>query len=203
MLTGVILAGGQNRRMGGKVKALLPIDGKMLIHYQIDEMKKICSEIIVVVNDPKPFLRVLDPSIKIITDYIAGKGPLSGMHAALSLAKYNTLWIVASDMPFISHEAALFMWEKKSDFDAVIPHLHGKLHPLHGIYDKNCLKPITNMLNKGEYRLSELTQRINCNIIHDQDLEPEIDKKFVINMNTPDDYESVVSFITASMNDAK
>lgn len=67
MLTGIILAGGDHQRMEGENKALLPIYGELLIQRQIREMESICDEIIIVTNDPKPFLRVVDVSVRIIT----------------------------------------------------------------------------------------------------------------------------------------
>ena len=52
MLTGAILAGGDNRRMNGEAKALLTFGAEKLIQRQIRQMREICSEMIVVTNHP-------------------------------------------------------------------------------------------------------------------------------------------------------
>ena len=58
MLTGVILAGGQNKRMDGQNKALLSFSNERLIERQIRIMQESCEEIIVVTNDP-PYIAYL------------------------------------------------------------------------------------------------------------------------------------------------
>src|SRR5690242_19745844 len=96
-LTGVILAGGKNGRMGGSHKALLPFRNEKLVHRQIRILKEICKEIIVVTNEPRTFLPIIDSGVRIITDFYENKGPLGGMHAALSLASHTNVWMVGCD----------------------------------------------------------------------------------------------------------
>jgi len=196
LLTGVILAGGQNRRMGGRLKALLPFLNQTLIERQITTMKEICSEIIVVANDPKPLLPLLDRSVRMITDFYPGQGPLSGMHAALSLAKQEHSWIVACGMPFLSANAAQFMWDRlqqRSDLEAVIPFFGGKYHPLHGIYRKHCSLKIGECLRNGKKRVGDFLMDIQLETwdeldFHKQGIAPD----FVANINTPEQYEETL-----------
>lgn len=191
MITGAILAGGENRRMDGKVKALLPFSGQLMIERQITFMRMMCEEIIVVTNQPNLFLPVLDRSIRIITDYFPSKGPLSGMHAALSLARNQDVWVVGCDMPFLSPQAAQYMWEMKKGMkcDAVIPVIDGKTHPLHGIYHKNCADAVSALLLAGEYRISEMLRMIYWHEAPESFfLEKGIDLNFVTSVNTHDDY---------------
>jgi molybdopterin-guanine dinucleotide biosynthesis protein A len=195
MLTGVILAGGQNRRMGGQNKALLSFSNEKLIQRQIRIMRNICDEIILVTNDPRSFLPLLGNSIRIITDYVAGKGPLGGMHAAFTLSKYPDLWVLGCDMPFISYNAADMMWRCKKELkrDAVVPFISGRLHPLHGIYDKNCLAPITSMLELHQYRMEDLFNAIRYEPVGETFfLEQESDFRFLMNINTPEEYRQAV-----------
>lgn len=195
MITGAILAGGQNRRMEGKMKALLPFSGELLIERQIAQMKTVCEEMIVVTNQPSLFLPVLDRSIRIITDYFPSKGPLSGMHAALSLARYPDVWVVGCDMPFVSAEAAQVMWEMKkaAKCDAVVPVIDGKTHPLHGIYSKNCADAISALLLSGEYRVMEMLRMIYWQEAADPDFtEKGIDLNFVTNVNNPEEYDKAL-----------
>lgn len=206
MITGAILAGGENRRMEGKMKALLPFGGQLLIERQIEQMQKVCDEIIVVTNQPSLFLPVLDKKIRIITDYFPSKGPLSGMHAALSLARHTDVWIVGCDMPFLSPEAATFMWEMKKGIrcDAVVPVMEGRTHPLHGIYSKSCADAISALLLAGEYRVMEMLRMIYWHEAPESFfLEKGMGCSFVTNMNNPTDYEAALAEadISSSRND--
>jgi molybdopterin-guanine dinucleotide biosynthesis protein A len=196
MLTGVILAGGDHGRMGGENKALLPIYGELLIQRQIREMESICEEIIIVTNDPKPFLRVVDVSIRIITDFIRGKGPMGGLHAGLSFAEHEEAWVVGCDMPSISAQAARFMREFKEEFklEAVVPRIGGQLEMLHGIYHTSIANKILSMLNRGEYRLNQLLQHIRWSEMDsDQFVVRGIETRFTQTIKTMDDYQQYLT----------
>jgi molybdopterin-guanine dinucleotide biosynthesis protein A len=192
MLTGVILAGGQNRRMGGQAKALLTFSNERLIERQIRMMQRNCDEIIVVTNDPKSLLQILGNTVRIITDYIQGKGPLCGMHAAFTLSKNPDLWVVACDMPFISVDAADLMWKRKQELqcDAVVPCVSGMLHPLHGIYHESCSSRISSLLDRNQYKVQELFNSIQYEAVTESSfVEQDIDLRFVFNVNTPEEYK--------------
>jgi molybdopterin-guanine dinucleotide biosynthesis protein A len=193
MLTGVILAGGASHRMNGELKALLPIGGRPLITHQVETMKACCDEIIVVTNDPKPYLPILDRSIRIITDFFADHGPLGGMHAAFSLAKHSSIWVVGCDMPFISSKAAELLWQRKKDgFEAVVPLVGGVLHPLHGIYDRACKCQLIQLLDRGETKVSALLEFIFWGELDDRYFrENEIELKFIKSIRTMEDYEAI------------
>jgi molybdopterin-guanine dinucleotide biosynthesis protein A len=187
--------------MGGFHKALLAFDREKMIDRQIRLMKEICAEVIVVTNEPQTFLPLVDRSVRIITDYLPNSGPLGGMHAALSLAKYSDVWIVACDMPFLSPPAAELMLQRKKeqDFDAVIPVLAGRWHPLHGIYDKRSVRILPEMINKGDLHVRHFLTAIHCGLADDALFSRHgIDLRFVFNVNTPEDYREALSLMTGS-----
>jgi molybdenum cofactor guanylyltransferase len=201
MLTGVILAGGKNRSMKGAAKALLTCSEEKLIERQIREMKLLCREVIVVTNEPRLFLPILGGTVRIITDFFSGKGPLGGMHAALSLASYSQVWAVGCDMPFISADAADFLWKRKSlsDVEAAIPSVDGKPQPFHGIYDKRCRDACTLLMQRGEYRMNELLKHVRWEEIQGSLLEEQgISSRFAVNVNTQLEYEQALSQLTNS-----
>ncbi len=150
-MTGAILAGGSRGGMTGIDRALLPIAGEKLIERQVKELRKLCAEIIVVTNEPKPLFGVLGGDVRIITDFFPGGGPLGGMHSALRLARHSAVWIVGGDMPFVSAKAAeKLIAAGGGPRDAVIPIVRGKPVPLHGIYDKQCADAAAKLLARGE-----------------------------------------------------
>ncbi|MGO4547984.1 molybdenum cofactor guanylyltransferase [Paenibacillus sp. 2TAB23] len=191
MLSGVVLAGGTNRLINGELKALLSFGGQPMIARQLDRMREICDELIVVTQDPTPFLNIVNRSVRIITDFYEGQGPLGGMHAALSLAKHASVWVVGCDMPFISNKAAELLLERKRDgFEAVVPMVAGERYPLHGIYDRTCASHIVPLLQQGETQLSSLLKHIFWGERDDRYLcENGVDLNFVSSIKTFDDYE--------------
>ncbi|MBD3917867.1 molybdenum cofactor guanylyltransferase [Paenibacillus sp. PR3] len=195
-LSGVILAGGQSRRMGGSPKALLTVHQETLIQRQIRILKQLCTEIILVTNEPKTYLPIVDSEVRIITDYYAGQGPLAGMHAGLSLAQHEDVWVVGCDMPYLSIQAAMLMIGRKHDrgSDAVVPFIGEKHHPLHGIYDKRCADLIAAMLDGGQRRVNAFLDQIAYETVNAWTFERwGIDTRFVFNMNTPQQYEQLLS----------
>ncbi|MBP1992950.1 molybdenum cofactor guanylyltransferase [Paenibacillus eucommiae] len=109
MMTGVILAGGMNRRMGGKLKALLPIEGIPLIRLQLQEMSQLCRDILIVTQTPQLLKDAIDgfdsARVRYMADIWPGKGPLSGIHAACkALESANSLELVDAAAPADSLE---------------------------------------------------------------------------------------------------
>ncbi|MFC5450980.1 molybdenum cofactor guanylyltransferase [Paenibacillus aestuarii] len=193
MLTGVILAGGVKRRMNGTLKSLLPFDGQPLIVRQINQMRSLCDELMVVTDEPRPLLPVLDPSVRVITDFFKGCGALGGLHAALSLAGNSSVWIVGGDMPFLSSEAAKLMWKRKSEgLHAVIPRIAGELVPLHGIYDRASTSPMIPLLERGESKILALLDHIIWGDASLDDL-PELgaEGNLASSIRTMQDYEAL------------
>ncbi|MFD0696038.1 molybdenum cofactor guanylyltransferase [Paenibacillus sp. GCM10027628] len=200
-MTGVILAGGLNRRMGGRLKALLLIDGKPLILRQIAEMALCCREVLVVTNTPEALsslmATVTDVEVRLIPDRFVQTGPLGGLHAACLEASEPLFWVVGCDMPYLSAAAARAMYELCTDegCDAVIPVIDGRVHPLHGIYSRRVGIEADALLAHKQYRLMGLLDRIEWQAAEsDFFMEKGISTQFVINLNTPEDYEDVLGF---------
>lgn len=190
MLSGIILAGGDSLRMSGENKSLLTLGDETIILRQIRIMRELCNEIIIVTNTPKAFLRVVDASVRIITDYLPGKGPLSGMHAGLTLSRNGSAWVVGCDMPFLSPAAAeLMLRKKRGGLDAVIPWFQGVMHPLHSVYDRDCASHIWTLLKNQDIQLSSLRKGLLWQEAVESEFQAAgIDCSFVTAIKTRDDY---------------
>lgn len=199
-LTGVVLAGGQNRRMGGRLKAMLQLQGQLFIERQLEELGKLCGEIIIIANDSAPFEKVqLDQrcnNVKIVPDLLPGKGPLAGMQAAMAEARGEVLWIVACDMPYISQEAARAMLEmaptfSEEEWDAIVPIIGGRIQPLHAIYSINrCRRILDGVLEANVYRVMEFMNKLHYMQADERYFaEKGIPVDFAENINDPAQYE--------------
>ncbi|NOU99596.1 molybdenum cofactor guanylyltransferase [Paenibacillus planticolens] len=196
MLTGVILAGGLNRRMGGRPKALLPVQDQPLLCRQLAEMSLVCKQMIVVTNEREPFKPLIEsiPStmnVQWVSDYYVQKGPLSGIHAAAQAATQKFLWIVGCDMPFLSSEAAVAMGQQcqAANVDAVIPVLDGKVQPLHGVYSRLVGSEAEVLLKQEKYQLMGLLDHIDWLPANNDFFEKlHLPTVFATNVNTPEEY---------------
>ncbi len=183
--------------MGGQPKALLPFGGEALIERQIKELRKACEEIIVVSQDVRISAYLSDyDGVTIVQDLIQESGPLGGMHAAFNSSSCDIHWVVGSDMPFLSSRAALFMVEIKqaAGSAAVVPHINGKTHPLHGVYSRGCLASLQQLLEERRLRVMEFLREIQAIELKEEAFaERGIPIRFVVNANTPEDYERALS----------
>lgn len=123
-----IIAGGNSSRMG-RDKALIPFDGQPLIAHIARILAPIFPEIIVVTANPNIARAAGLPAV---TDTFAGRGPLGGIHAALSHFGAPT-FVVACDMPYLNADFIRFLC---ADFDgnARVPLSENGFEPLHAVY---------------------------------------------------------------------
>jgi molybdopterin-guanine dinucleotide biosynthesis protein A len=103
---GIILAGGQARRMGGGDKGRLLIDGQSLIARVVERFGPQIAELALNVNgDPE---RYADLNLPILGDSIAGfPGPLAGVLAGLDWAAglgASHIVTAAADTPFLPED---------------------------------------------------------------------------------------------------
>ena len=104
-VTGVLLAGGQSRRMGVATRGLLPLAGKAMLQHVIDRLRPQVGAIVLNANgDPARFQGF---GLPVVADTIAGHvGPLAGVLAGMrwSLAEApQRPWVVtaAGDAPLL------------------------------------------------------------------------------------------------------
>ncbi len=98
---GLILAGGQGRRMGGVDKALAPLDGRPLIAHAIARLAPQCAALAINANGDAA--RFAAYGLPVIPDEIADAGPLAGVLAGLAFARdrgFDFVCTLAVDAPF-------------------------------------------------------------------------------------------------------
>ncbi len=145
-LTGIVLAGGQNRRLG-RSKPLMLIGGKLMLARVADTLKPICGELILVVrpdqDDDTPDVgQAL--GMHVVTDTPPHQGPLAALHAGLATSYTTLCFVTGADHPFLSRRLIMAMANvAASNRSAVVPRVDGVLHPLHSIYMPSEWAPFT------------------------------------------------------------
>ena len=184
--TAIIMAGGKSRRMGvGVDKSMLPVKGKPLIKYILEQLYPHFSEILISSNDV-PKYASLGVGVKIIRDEVAGKGPLMGIASVLRTSANQTNFVIACDIPEINISFVRRMLRESKGFDAVVPQIgQTQYEPLFAVYKKSVLSAIDNAITSGNYRIIDSLKKCRVKYI-DLSYIDYIDK--IKNLNTMDDY---------------
>jgi len=186
-MTGIILAGGKNSRMGTN-KAFLEIDGSRLIDKTINIYREIFSEIIIVTNDPLSYTEF--PETLIITDIYKEKGALGGIYTGLFYATYDYSFVAACDMPFLNEDFIIYLTEQIDKFDIVVPELPEGFQPLHAIYSRNCLSHIKKLLIADKLKITSFYKEVRMLSIPEEKIKPfNQDGRLFLNVNTLEDME--------------
>lgn len=150
-VAGIILAGGRSRRMGGRDKAFLQVDGETVLERTLRVLRACFDEVLVVCNEPRKFERF---AVDVVTDELRDLGPLGGLHAGLGRVRAPYAFVTACDMPFLRHETISFLVERLRDreaepSEAVVPCWDGDIEPLHAIYAAHLRSRIEAAINDG------------------------------------------------------
>jgi len=161
-MTAIILAGGKSSRFG-RDKAFVKIEGIPIIKRQIKILAMIFKKIIIVTNSPRKYRL---KGVKIIQDIIPDKGPLGGLYSGLRASDSIYNFVVACDMPFLNERLVKYMIKNIKNFDVFIPKIDNKLHPLCGIYSKNCIPVIEQRLMQDRLKVSGIFSMVQESIKH-------------------------------------
>ncbi|CAM3705087.1 molybdenum cofactor guanylyltransferase [Marinicrinis lubricantis] len=174
MLTGVILAGGLPMNSEQVEQAHFQSSAlRECIETQVHTMSRLCSEVMVVTDYPIHLVKCFGSQIRIVTDFYQSKGPMSGLHAALSLARHKALWIVDCRLVHISEEAGLYMYRKllNTGSDAVVPIIKDKPHPLYAVYAKRNVDKLITLIEGGVTRIEEFLHFLKTAYITEEEAE--------------------------------
>ena len=182
-----ILIGGQNQRFGSR-KWNVQIEGKPIL----DHLWKKCSDFGSrwVVGKDHPF----EMDKPFIVDKLNLQSPFNGIYTALHHTQTEWNLILSCDLPLLTATVIEQLWRKKHNNSyGVIPKTKKGLEPLAGFYNRRSISLLNSRLENEDYNLQTLIENKNFTIV-----TMDSDKNAFFNMNTPDDYETVVSLKTRS-----
>ena len=183
-LTGIILAGGKNTRMGTN-KAFITVYGQRIIDRTADLFNALFRQVILVTNAPLEY-SLLD--IEIAADLMQESSPLTGIYTGLFYSSSPYCFVAGCDMPLINRSVLEYMISLYPHHDVIIPLLEDGYHPLHAIYSKRSMKPMEDLLRAGKFKITDVFSRVRlCEVTaHEvRPLDPGLRSFF--NINTPED----------------
>ena len=150
-ITGVILAGGQARRMGGQDKGLIMLNDKPMIEYIIEAFKPQTSKLIINANRNHEFYS--EYGLDIVADELSGFcGPLAGMASALQAIENNYMVTVPCDTPFIPIDLVQRLTDalKKESTEISVAHNGDRIQPVFCMIKKSLQQSLNDDLAAGE-----------------------------------------------------
>ena len=153
-MTGIILAGGQSRRMGSE-KGLVLFNGRPFISYSIDALKPLVNRL-VIVSDNAAYDIYDGERIK---DRFKNVGPLAGLYSGLSASHSELNLVLSCDVPLITSALLKYLAEHIDDqHDIFQLHTDGNPLPHISIYRKTCEHKCRDLILSGEKRLLALQE---------------------------------------------
>lgn len=148
-ITGVVLAGGESRRMGTD-KAFFEIEGVPMIERVLHALSACCSEVLIVAKEPSAYEHL---PARVVPDRSALQLPLVGVTSGLQAASMPWAFVAACDMPYLSPDAVRLLAGLAEGHDAAVPRVEGRWHPLHAVYATSTLPLFEAHLAAGERRM--------------------------------------------------
>ena len=188
-MTGIILAGGESRRMGTD-KALLDLNGRPMIEHVLAVFTGLFRKTIIVTNTPDRY-RMYDAELT--GDVLDIRGPLTGIYSGLLRSDDEFNFVAACDMPFMNPRLIAYMGGLAAGRDAVVPMFSGFLEPLHAVYRKGILPIIERQVREEDRRIRGMFDRIHVRYVTEEEIvrfDPQ--KRSFRNLNTPKEYKEAV-----------
>jgi molybdopterin-guanine dinucleotide biosynthesis protein A len=184
-VSGVVLAGGKSRRMGGSPKALLPFGDRPLIQHIVAHVTAVLPDCLLVTNSPEVYGFLARP---MVADVFPDGGSLGGIYSGLAAAPGEAALCVACDMPFLAPGLLAYLAGRAGEADVVIPEAAGELQTLHAVYGKACLPAMERRLRAGQLKVTGFFDEVRVLRIGETEIAQLVDPALAfMNLNTPGD----------------
>jgi molybdopterin-guanine dinucleotide biosynthesis protein A len=185
-VTAFVLAGGKSSRMGSD-KAFLRLGDETLLSQALKLAGAVAGEVRIV-GDTKKFAAFG----RGVEDVYRNRGPLGGIHAALSSSSTELNLVLAVDLPFVRPEFLeyLFLRARGSGAMVTVPRAGGGLQPLCAVYRRGFAEVAEQSLREGENKIDSLFARVGTREIDEDELVREgFSAEMFRNLNTPEELE--------------
>lgn len=195
-ILGVVLAGGQSRRMGDVDKTLMPFNGVPLTRHVLDRIAPQVDGVIINTNSDASAFDTYD--VPVLPDTIQGyAGPLAGILTALQYAQSNQYSLVASvaaDTPFFPNNFVENLLAAGT-YDIVLAGSGGHRQPTFGLWSTAIKDDLEQFLTKGDERkIMRFVQQHSWSTVGFESTTAEDPDPF-FNINTPEDMKQAMNYM--------
>ena len=185
-VTGVVLAGGKARRMGGIDKGLIEINNQAMIQYVLDVLKPQVHEILI--NANRNAAEYEKFGYPVVSDQLEDfQGPLAGMVTTMAKAKTKYICTCPCDGPLIAKDLvsrlhSALTTSSSDSYSIAVAHDGNRMQPVYALLDCDLHDSLMNYLVSGERKIDRWFMQHHC-------LEVDFSDKqdCFININTPED----------------
>lgn len=185
-ITAFVLAGGKSSRMGSD-KAFVRLGEETLLSHAMKVASAVAREVRIV-GDAKKFAAFG----QVVEDVYRDRGPLGGIHAALSSSATDLNLMLAVDLPSVASNLLVYLLlrARKSAAMVTVPRTGGGLQPLCGAYRRGFAEVAEQSLRDGKNKIDSLFERIEtCVIEEDELVRAGFSIEMFRNLNTPEELE--------------
>ncbi|MFP3341824.1 molybdenum cofactor guanylyltransferase MobA [Halomonas sp. SIMBA_159] len=155
-LTGMILAGGEGRRMGGRDKGLEPFAGLPLVAHTVKRFDGQVQELMINANRNSDAYALF--ADRVIEDAEGGfKGPLMGIYSGLRAAQTPWLLVAPCDSPALPHDLVARMvsgiTQAGVEHDIAVAFDGERLHPVVALLRTSLADDLATTLAEGERKI--------------------------------------------------
>jgi molybdopterin-guanine dinucleotide biosynthesis protein A len=190
---GIVLCGGQSKRMG-RAKAWLPFAGEIMLPRVVRLLAQVVRPVVVVAG-PDQDVPPLPPDVAVIRDKQRGRGPLQGLAAGLTAlrGRVEAAYLSSCDVPFLQPAFVTRLVELLDDHVICVPRVGEHYHPLAGVYRLDVIDAVQRLLAEDRLRPFFLFEAVPTRVVEAAELE-DVDPTFqtLRNLNTPEDYEAAL-----------
>ncbi len=181
-VTGLILAGGLGRRMGGRDKGLEPLGGRPMVALVIDRLAPQVDALLINANRHQDRYRAFGRPV--IGDEIGGfVGPLAGLHAGLKHCTTPLLATVPCDSPFLPLDLVARLGEglESAGAMAAVARTAEGIQPVFALLRREILTDLDDFLSTGGRSIRAWLERLSPVAVDFADAAA------FANINTPED----------------
>jgi molybdopterin-guanine dinucleotide biosynthesis protein A len=181
-ITGVILAGGQGRRLGGIDKGLQDLQGRPMVQWVLERLMPQVGSVLINANRNLPRYAGFD--CPVLPDRIPDfAGPLAGLHAALAQAATPLIATVPCDSPFLPADLVQRLHNALAADNAelAVARAGGRVHRAFCLARCELLPKLDAFLAAGERRVGLWHASLH---VVEVDFDDEVDA--FTNINTPE-----------------
>ena len=154
-ITGLVLAGGEGRRMGGADKGLQLFDGRPLVQCVLERLRPQVDAVLISAN--RNLERYAGFGCAVVQDALPGfAGPLAGLQAAMAQADTPLLLCAPCDSPRLPTDLVLRLRAALIGAGAglAVPRASGRVHRAFCLVRRDLLPHLDAFLAAGERRLA-------------------------------------------------
>jgi molybdopterin-guanine dinucleotide biosynthesis protein A len=190
---GIVLCGGQSKRMG-RPKAWLPFAGELMLPRVVRLLRE-AVEPVVVVAAPGQDVPPLPGEVAVVRDEEQGRGPLQGLAAGLAAleGQAEAAYLSSCDVPFLRPAFVRRLIDLLGQHSICVPRVGEYHHPLAAVYRVEVAKAVRRLLAEGRLRPFFLFEAVPTRVVEAAELaDVDATLQTLRNLNTPADYAAAV-----------